>query len=96
LRADIVVAGLPTEGEPLNDALLDAIQPRAVVIADSEFPASRRAPQKLRERLARRDIPILYTRNAGAVGLTVRATGWELRPMIGPMISGRSRGASLP
>ncbi len=27
LRADIVIAGLPTEGEPLCDALIDAVQP---------------------------------------------------------------------
>jgi beta-lactamase superfamily II metal-dependent hydrolase len=51
LRADIVVAGLPTEGEPLCDALIDAIRPRVIVIADSEFPATRRASRALRERL---------------------------------------------
>jgi beta-lactamase superfamily II metal-dependent hydrolase len=44
LRADIVIAGLPDEGEPLCDALLDAIQPRVIVIADSEFPATAGAP----------------------------------------------------
>ncbi len=54
LRADIVVAGLPTEGEPLCDALLDAIQPKVIVIADSEFPANRRASRELKERLARK------------------------------------------
>ena len=44
LRADIVIAGLPNEGEPLCDALLDAIQPKVIVIADSEFPAN--APRR--------------------------------------------------
>ena len=38
LRADIVVAGLPDEGEPLCDALIDAIHPKVIVVADSEFP----------------------------------------------------------
>jgi beta-lactamase superfamily II metal-dependent hydrolase len=28
LRADIVVAGLPNEGEPLCKALIDAVQPK--------------------------------------------------------------------
>ena len=51
LRADIVIAGLPNEGEPLCDALIDAIQPKVIVIADSEFPATRRASRALKERL---------------------------------------------
>jgi competence protein ComEC len=83
LRADVVVAGLPTEAEPLCDALLDAIQPRAIVIADSEFPATRRAGAGLRERLARRNVPVIYTSASGAVTVTVIGGGWELRTMDG-------------
>jgi len=64
LRADIVIAGLPTEGEPLSDALLDAIQPKIIIIADSEFPATRRAPAALLERLAQRNIPVICTRKS--------------------------------
>ncbi|MEJ0088911.1 MAG: ComEC/Rec2 family competence protein [Limisphaerales bacterium] len=83
LRADIVVAGLPTDGEPLCDALLDAIQPKIIVIADSEFPATRRASPALRERLAQRNIPVIYMRKAGAVTLTAKPDRWELRTMDG-------------
>src|SRR5258708_5638087 len=43
LRADIVVSGLPVQGEPLGDELLNAIQPALIVIVDSELPVSRRA-----------------------------------------------------
>ena len=57
LRADIVVAGLPNEGEPLCDALIDAIQPKIIVIADSEFPANRRASRELKNRLAGKNVP---------------------------------------
>ena len=67
LRADMVIAGLPDEGEPLCDALLDAVQPKVIVVADSEFPATRRASPKLRARLEQREIPVIYTRTAGAV-----------------------------
>lgn len=81
LHADIVVAGLPTEGEPLSNALLDAIQPKVIIIADSEYPATRRASAALRERLAQRNIPVLYTRQTGAVTLKARPGGWELRTM---------------
>jgi ComEC/Rec2-related protein len=83
LRADIVVAGLPTEGEPLCDALIDAIQPRVIVIADSEFPATRRASRALRERLEQKKIPVIYTRTAGAVKIETDKAGWKLETMDG-------------
>ena len=59
LRADIVVAGLPTRDEPLCDPLLDMLQARWIIIADAEFPATRRAPQKLRQRLARQAAQVI-------------------------------------
>ncbi|MGD0744865.1 MAG: ComEC/Rec2 family competence protein, partial [Verrucomicrobiota bacterium] len=83
LRADVVIAGLPDEGEPLCDALLDAVQPKVIVIADSEFPATRRAGRLLHERLGRRNIPAIYTRASGAVTVVARPDGWELRAMDG-------------
>lgn len=79
LRADIVVTGLPVQTEPLSDALLEAIQPKAIIVADSEFPATARARAALRERLEARGVPVLYTRHAGAVTLTIRPGGWRLR-----------------
>jgi ComEC/Rec2-related protein len=83
LRADIVIAGLPNEGEPLCNALIGAIHPKVVVIADSEFPATRRAGHELKERLAERSVPVIYTRTAGAVTIVTRPKGWELRTMDG-------------
>jgi ComEC/Rec2-related protein len=88
LSADIVIAGLPNEGEPLCDTLLAAIRPRVIIIADSEFPAPRRAPLALRERLEQRNIPVVYTRQAGAVTLKARSDEWELRAMDGEKFSG--------
>jgi beta-lactamase superfamily II metal-dependent hydrolase len=83
LRADIVVAGLPNEGEPLCDALLDVIQPKMIVIADSEFPANRRAGHSLNERLAQTKTPVIYTRTSGAVKIITGRTGWSLETMDG-------------
>ena len=83
LHADIVVAGLPNAGEPLSDALIDAIQPRVMVIADSEFPAMRRASRKLKERLEQKGIPVIYTRESGAVKIVINKTGWKVRTMDG-------------
>jgi competence protein ComEC len=81
LRADIVIAGLPDEGEPLCDALIDAVKPKVILVADSEFPATRRASSGLKERLARRNVPVIYTRTAGAATILARPNGWELRTM---------------
>jgi competence protein ComEC len=83
LRADIVVAGLPNEGEPLCDALIDAIQPKIIVIADSEFPANRRASRELKNRLEKKIIPVIYTRDSGAVKIVADKKGWRLQTMDG-------------
>jgi competence protein ComEC len=87
LRADIVIAGLPTEGEPLSDALADAIRPRVIIIADSDFPATRRASRKLKERLEQKGIPTLYTRESGAVKVIVDGKDWQLTAMNGEKFS---------
>src|SRR5205085_8125528 len=41
LRADVVIAGLPTSGEPLAQEWLTALHPKLIVIADSESPIAR-------------------------------------------------------
>jgi len=83
LCADVVIAGLPDAGEPLCEALLDAVQPKIIVIADSELPATRRASRELKQRLSGRNVPVIYTRTAGAVKIVTRPDGWELRTMDG-------------
>lgn len=83
LRADIVVAGLPAQSEPLANALIEAIQPRLIIVTDAEFPATERASKKLQARLAQQNIPVLYTRETGAVTLDFRKDKWSLRTMKG-------------
>lgn len=83
LRADIVVAGLPTQGEPLCEALLDAIQPRAIIVADSELPATARASARLKERLLRRNILVLHTRDHGAATIIFGPKRTMIRTMSG-------------
>ena len=86
LSADIVIAGLPTEGEPLCAALLQAIHPRVIIIADAEFPASRRAKPALQKRLAATGLPVIYTRSAGAVTITTDSHGWQVETMDGQRV----------
>jgi len=83
LRADIVVTGLPVQTEPICAALLDVVQPKVIIVADSEFPATERARSPLRERLEVRGVPVLYTRHEGAVTITIQPQGWFLRAASG-------------
>ncbi len=96
LRADIVIAGLPTEGEPLCPALLAAARPRVVVIADSELPATRRASAALKERLRQAEIPVIYTRTAGAVKIEADPRGWKLQAMDGQEFKSAASAAWSP
>jgi ComEC/Rec2-related protein len=77
LQADVVVTGLPDKGEPLPDELLARIRPRLIVVADADFPATRRASRELQNRLRRSGTPVLFTRSAGAVTITARDGRWN-------------------
>jgi beta-lactamase superfamily II metal-dependent hydrolase len=88
LRADVVFAGLPAQGEPLRDGLLERIHPRIVVILDSEFPAPERASERLRQRLAGHGATVLCTRETGAVQLLCRRDGWTIKTMRGEQWTG--------
>ncbi|HEV2208101.1 MAG TPA: ComEC/Rec2 family competence protein [Verrucomicrobiae bacterium] len=83
LRADIVVAGLPSTGEPVCESLLNRLQPRLLVVADSPFPASERAGARLQARLAERHIPVIYTRLAGAATFEFRGRSCCVKTMSG-------------
>jgi competence protein ComEC len=87
LRADVVIAGLPDRGEALGNDLLMAVQPKVVVVADSEFPAPRRASRELKERLTARNVPVIYTRTTGAVTILTRPNHWELWTMDGQKVA---------
>ena len=81
-HADIVVADLPGDGEPLRNALLSAIQPKIILITDAEFPVNRRAKTALKERLADTGVPVLYTRATGAIKMVFYQGAWQLTPAI--------------
>jgi ComEC/Rec2-related protein len=72
LRADLVVAGLPEQGEPLGDELLTAIQPRLLIVADADYPIRKQAKPVLNARLARSGATVLRLTQTGS--LTARFT----------------------
>jgi hypothetical protein len=77
VRADIVIAGLPDTGQPLASEIIERVAPRLIVIADCEFPAARRAPPDLRRRLQRCGVPVIFTRELGAIHLWMRNGQWR-------------------
>jgi competence protein ComEC len=81
LRAEIIIAGVPTRGEPVREPLLDLVQPRLIILTDSESPAQQRATSRLKARLAKRHVPVIYTRYAGAVTLEFKSGHWSVRTM---------------
>jgi beta-lactamase superfamily II metal-dependent hydrolase len=63
------------------------LKPKVIVIADSEYPANRRANRSLKERLAQTKIPVIYTRDSGAVKIVTDKSGWKLETMDGQKFS---------
>lgn len=84
LQADIVITGLPEQGEALCDRLIEQVQPKVIIVADSEFPATKRARPPFLERLARHNAHVLSTRNTGAVTLLINHDNWIALPVQGP------------
>lgn len=83
LRADVVVASVPAQGEPLLPEFLDQVRPRLIIMATSEFPAREQGPARLRERLRQTGIPTLYTSDQGALRLRLSPTQALAVPMDG-------------
>ena len=79
LTSDFVVAGLPAQTEPLCNSLIEAIQPRLIVITDTEFPATERASRKLRDRLAGQKSSVIYCRESGAITFIFDEHGYAIR-----------------
>jgi beta-lactamase superfamily II metal-dependent hydrolase len=95
LRADIVITGLPGEGEPLIRDLLRAIQPDLILVGDDEWPSSRRAPQALLARLAE-TAPVLTTREQGAVKVEFTGAGWHALNATGVLLAKSAQTSGKP
>jgi ComEC/Rec2-related protein len=90
LRADIVVAGLPAEREPLAGPLLHAIRPKLVIITDARFPAELRASRALEQRLFHERATTLYTRKCGWIQLNCARGNWTATAADGTVLKSQS------
>jgi competence protein ComEC len=66
MDADILISGLPGRAEPATDRFLAAIHPKLVIICDSRYPARAQASARLRARLGRVSVPVIYTSKEGS------------------------------
>ena len=94
LHADVVVTSISNAGEAAPDFILDAVRPKLVVVASSDFPARARASAACRARLARSNLPVVYTSDSGAVWITFERRRWQAHTMDGQRWTFRSGGAA--
>jgi len=87
LRADLVIAGLPEQGEPLASELLAAIQPRLIVLTDAEFPATKRPKPVLLARLGQSGAPMLRLAETGTLTVTITPTEAVIRSVEGRVVA---------
>lgn len=91
LESDIVIAGMPNDGEPLIDSLLSRIKPGVIVLATAEFPVTARLNSKLRERLEQNETSLFSTQQKGAVSIAINEGAWSVRTARGGRADGRVR-----
>jgi competence protein ComEC len=87
LRADIVIAGLPEQGEPLIGELLVQIQPKILVLGTAEYPHTAQGSAELRKRLEQSGANVFYVDHEQAVTISVRANECVVTSMQGRKVS---------
>ena len=89
LQSDLVVVSMPGAGEPLGQALLDAVSPKAIVLSAGTFPYAEIPSAELLERLAKRGEPVFNTLVDSGVEIVIRPSGeWRVETMTGRAAAG--------
>jgi beta-lactamase superfamily II metal-dependent hydrolase len=96
LRADIVISGIPQQGEPLIPELLAAVSPQVMIVGTADYPASAQMNRVLRQRLDSFDAPLISTDVNGAATLVLEPGGWQVRTVSGIDLRGSVRTGTQP
>ncbi len=83
LRAEVVFAGVPAQGEALLPELLAAVRPQLVVVTDDDRPFSARVRPELRQRLEHTGVPVLFQSDTGPLTLRFSRRGWRVEDVEG-------------
>jgi competence protein ComEC len=84
LRADVWVRGQHSEGTPVPDPFVNAVNPRVVLSSHAEFPKSEQIHDSLRKALSDRGIPLFEIGPSGTVSLELGETGLRITPFARP------------
>lgn len=79
LRADIAIAGIPNEGEPLIDPLLDVVQPHAILLLNAHYPVGRRGSPDTFERFQSAGYPWMSLIEAGSFRIEANSGRFTIR-----------------
>jgi competence protein ComEC len=86
LQADVVIAGMPEQGEPLSDDLLGMIRPKVIILGTSSYPYTAIASPKLRARMEASGAKVIYIDEDQAVTATVRMDRCTIQTMRGQRV----------
>ncbi len=78
LRANILICGLPGDGEPPGAEFIASVAPQVIVIHDNQFPFQDRATPAIKRRLRRYGLPVMFTSELGGLQVQIKSKGWEL------------------
>lgn len=85
-RAEVVVAGMPTQGEPLIAELLDKVHPRLVILQDAPRPRGRPASNRFLNRLHHSGPVVLPLSRHGTLVVEFRKDHCEVLDMDGAVV----------
>ncbi|MDF1740322.1 MAG: ComEC/Rec2 family competence protein [Verrucomicrobiales bacterium] len=80
LRADVWIRGQHSASPSGLPAFLEAISPRVVISSHADFPASEAIPERLRENLRERGIPLFDYQRHGMVSLSIEPEKMRVSP----------------
>ena len=81
LKSDIVIASTDLDGNALSPSLLGAIQPRFIVLTESQSGETKR--QEIRRNLISTGIPVWFTRDVQTVTLEFSENACRIRSKTG-------------
>jgi competence protein ComEC len=93
LAADVIITGIPASGEAASEALLAQVNPRLLVVATGDRPATERSSpalrkrlrERLRDQLQGRPETTVWTERVGALQLRCWDNRLEVRDSVGEL-----------
>jgi hypothetical protein len=86
LAVDILIAGIPSQGEPVIPELLEGLRPQVLILLSGHYPAQNRLNPTTRQRLTHGPWHFLATKDVGYVELKITPNYLRIRSGFGDTI----------